>query len=161
MGRRSLLYLVYFSLVPLALLPVWWHTMRVERQPLPEGLELLVKMDRKHSAPRPYAVHEVDASHPLGKLTSWDDTRAVDKLMEAEQDGIFWLKDEAAAPLVVFGSRRQAFVRGGAEQVSYARRVMTTEGGATNLTAPIASRYAVTFSLLHEGGQRYEAWDPE
>ena len=107
MGSSTLRYLLVFSLFPIAFIPIWYQTMHVERQALPEGLGKLA-MKQVPLKPPQYRVHVVGKAHKLNGA-SWVEASTLDKLMEGEADGIYHLQEETGSPLVVFGSRRQAF----------------------------------------------------
>ncbi len=138
--KRAVSFLVYFSLVGLVVVPIWMSMMQVERVALPLGLEH-VDQKRFDSVPS-VEVHELSFDVP------WEDAAAADELMKKEKkSGVFFGGDGPS--LVVFGSRKQAWVRGtDKEAISYAVKAMSGEPFLDAAVVPISSRYAITISVL-------------
>ena len=157
MGRRSALYLGWFSLLAVGAGLLWTATMRVERRSLPSSLSLPLGPQESRARAQ---VRRLPAAH-LARRLDWSQAEALDAMMRGEQGGIFWMEEESEREArIVFGSRRQVFVRGQQKHVDYAQRIFTGKQNADEslaaLRAPLATRYSITFSLLVENGDRVD-----
>ncbi len=150
--KRAVYFLIYFTLVPVVIVPLWRAMMGVERATI--GVDL-----QKLGRTAPLAARRV-AVHALKQAVPWDDAAAADELMGGLGDGVF--VEQEGEPLVVFGSRRQAWVRGGrdGEAVRYAVAAMSGVAFESLLVVPVSTRYALTFSLLSAGSDKPAAWNP-
>jgi hypothetical protein len=150
--RRALWYLLYFSLVPAVILPLWKVMMGVERADI--GVDLRALGPAARLERREVAVHRLAVDLP------WEDAGKADELMRDQPDGVFHA-EEPGEPLVVFGSRRQAWVRGlDREGVAYAVAAMSGRAFQSDVVVPVSTRYGVTFSLLCAGAEKPREWQP-
>lgn len=153
--KRALCFLLFFSLVGGCVVLLWFSMMTVERASFPdlESVGIMPKRKTKRSVD----VHDLAIDLP------WDDAEKADELMRSDsREGVFWEKKNGpGASLVVFGSRKQAWVRGGgSDGVEFAVSALNAEPFQSSGVVPVSSRYSITLSLLSADDQVPPNWDP-
>lgn len=149
--RRAFVFLVWFTFAGISLVPLWFSLLKVERAALPD-LEGVAVMPKRSLVP--VQVHELALNVP------WDDPGRADELMKGEtRDGVFF--GGSGSSLVVFGSRKQAWVRGSKEDaIAFAVNAMSAQPFLSSVVVPVSSRYSLTLSVFSADDQIPPDWNP-